>query len=52
MRPLRLTVLAALLWIASATYAYGVFAGVIGRPSFFVYLLQSLFATLKAGYLQ
>jgi hypothetical protein len=44
--------LAALVWIAAATYAYGVFTGAIGRPGFLVSLLHSLFATLKAGYLQ
>lgn len=52
MKSTRLMHLAALVWIAAATYAYGVFTGAIGRPGFLVQLLYSLFATLKAEYLK
>lgn len=52
MKSARFIQLLALVWIASATYAYGVFTGAIGRPGFLVHFLQSLFATLNAGYLQ
>ena len=52
MKSVRLSHLIALAWIAVTIYAYGVFAGAIGRPGFLVHLLHTLFATLKAGYLE
>ena len=52
MKSVRLPDLIALAWVAATLYAYGVFTDAVTRPGFLVHLLKTLFATLKAGYLE